>query len=152
MALSSEPKAQRAESTGMPRRHPQSQHVVMITQENSSFDSYFGTYPGANQEPEWAGEKDVVFWGRIRAAGGSPQGRGRGASLPASRGWGRVPECEFIKTKPKMASLFGETSCDWSESPGYTRVGDGPVLLAQRVLATDDAGGVQCADRCSYLL
>src|ERR1700726_4712410 len=27
------------------------QHVVVITQENRSFDSYFGTYPGANGIP-----------------------------------------------------------------------------------------------------
>jgi len=27
------------------------QHVVMIMQENRSFDSYFGTYPGANGIP-----------------------------------------------------------------------------------------------------
>jgi phospholipase C len=27
------------------------QHVVMIQQENRSFDSYFGTYPGANGIP-----------------------------------------------------------------------------------------------------
>jgi phospholipase C len=28
------------------------QHVIVITQENRSFDSYFGTYPGANGIPE----------------------------------------------------------------------------------------------------
>jgi phospholipase C len=27
------------------------QHVVMIMQENRSFDQYFGTYPGANEIP-----------------------------------------------------------------------------------------------------
>jgi hypothetical protein len=27
------------------------QHVVMVAQENRSFDSYFGTYPGANGTP-----------------------------------------------------------------------------------------------------
>ena len=27
------------------------QHVVMIMQENRTFDSYFGTYPGANGIP-----------------------------------------------------------------------------------------------------
>src|SRR5205807_10438635 len=27
------------------------QHVIMIMQENRSFDSYFGTYPGANGIP-----------------------------------------------------------------------------------------------------
>ena len=27
------------------------QHVVVIMQENRSFDSYFGTYPGANGIP-----------------------------------------------------------------------------------------------------
>src|SRR5471032_1951830 len=30
---------------------PQIQHVIIIMQENRSFDSYFGTYPGANGIP-----------------------------------------------------------------------------------------------------
>jgi phospholipase C len=32
-------------------RIPQIQHVIIIMQENRSFDSYFGTYPGANGIP-----------------------------------------------------------------------------------------------------
>ena len=31
------------------------QHVVIIMQENRSFDSYFGTYPGADGIPGQAG-------------------------------------------------------------------------------------------------
>src|SRR5450755_3957586 len=30
---------------------PQLQHIIIIMQENRSFDSYFGTYPGANGIP-----------------------------------------------------------------------------------------------------
>ena len=41
------PPAQAAPSDGIHNI----QHVVMIMQENRSFDSYFGTYPGANGIP-----------------------------------------------------------------------------------------------------
>jgi len=36
------------------------QHVVVIMQENRSFDSYFGTYPGADGIPGLAGNPGVV--------------------------------------------------------------------------------------------
>ena len=46
------------------------QHVVIIVQENRSFDSYFGTYPGANGIPN----------GHLRAAvTKEPRRRLRGA-------------------------------------------------------------------------
>ena len=38
-------------------------HVVMIMQENRSFDSYFGTYPGANGIPAGVCEPDPVNGG-----------------------------------------------------------------------------------------
>ena len=44
--ISSVPVPQRASSNGIPI-----QHVVVIVQENHSFDNYFGTYPGANGLP-----------------------------------------------------------------------------------------------------
>ncbi|TLY01023.1 MAG: alkaline phosphatase family protein [Thaumarchaeota archaeon] len=44
--ISSVPVAQRASSNGVPI-----QHVVVIVQENHSFDNYFGTYPDANGLP-----------------------------------------------------------------------------------------------------
>jgi phospholipase C len=37
---------------------PQIQHVIIIMQENRSFDSYFGTYPGANGIPMKNGKPD----------------------------------------------------------------------------------------------
>jgi phospholipase C len=42
------------------------QHVVMIQQENRSFDSYFGTYPGANGIPAGVCEPDPVNGGCVR--------------------------------------------------------------------------------------
>src|SRR5467141_2610827 len=35
------------------------QHVIMISQENRSFDSYFGTYPGADGIPMTNGKPTV---------------------------------------------------------------------------------------------
>lgn len=35
---------------------PQLQHIIIIMQENRSFDSYFGTYPGANSIPKKNGK------------------------------------------------------------------------------------------------
>ena len=42
------------------------QHVVMIMQENRSFDSYFGTYPGANGIPAGVCVPDPVNGGCVR--------------------------------------------------------------------------------------
>jgi len=41
------------------------QHVVMIMQENRSFDSYFGTYPGANGIPHGVCVPDPVHGGCV---------------------------------------------------------------------------------------
>jgi phospholipase C len=38
---------------------PQLQHIIIIVQENRSFDSYFGTYPGANGIPMHNGKPTV---------------------------------------------------------------------------------------------
>jgi phospholipase C len=42
------------------------QHVVMITQENRSFDTYFGTFPGANGIPAGTCVTDPVHGGCIQ--------------------------------------------------------------------------------------
>jgi phospholipase C len=42
------------------------QHVVMIMQENRSFDSYFGTYPGANGIPAGVCVPDPLHGGCVR--------------------------------------------------------------------------------------
>ncbi len=42
-------------------------HVVMIMQENRSFDSYFGTYPGANGIPAGVCVPDPLNGGCVRA-------------------------------------------------------------------------------------
>ena len=41
------------------------QHVVVIMQENRSFDSYFGTYPGANGIPAGVCVPDPLHGGCI---------------------------------------------------------------------------------------
>jgi hypothetical protein len=41
------------------------QHVVMIMQENRSFDSYFGTYPGANGIPAGVCVPDPLHGGCV---------------------------------------------------------------------------------------
>ncbi len=41
----------RADGISPPKQTSQIQHVIIIMQENRSFDSYFGTYPGANGIP-----------------------------------------------------------------------------------------------------
>ncbi len=42
------------------------QHVVMIMQENRSFDSYFGTYPGANGIPPGTCVPDTLHGGCVK--------------------------------------------------------------------------------------
>ena len=42
-------------------------HVIIIMQENRSFDSYFGTYPGADGIPMWNGVPSGL---RAQPAGG----------------------------------------------------------------------------------
>src|SRR3984893_4048030 len=42
------------------------QHVVMVMQENRSFDSYFGTYPGANGIPPGVCVPDPVAHSCVR--------------------------------------------------------------------------------------
>jgi phospholipase C len=47
-------------------------HVVVIMQENRSFDSYFGTYPGADGIPMKAGVPAVCVPDPARAAASGP--------------------------------------------------------------------------------
>ncbi len=42
-----------------PQRDPQDPHVIVIQQENRSFDSYFGTFPGADGIPTQDGKPTV---------------------------------------------------------------------------------------------
>jgi phospholipase C len=50
------------DSSGIHKIH----HVVIIMQENRSFDSYFGTYPGADGIPHGMCERDPVHGGCVR--------------------------------------------------------------------------------------
>jgi len=56
------PRADAAPDVGIQRI----QHVVMIMQENRSFDSYFGTYPGANGIPAGVCLPDPLHGGCLR--------------------------------------------------------------------------------------
>jgi len=57
--------AAKAQSSSHDAVHPEdsgihkSKHVIIIMQENRSFDSYFGTYPGAEGIPMKAGKPAV---------------------------------------------------------------------------------------------
>jgi phospholipase C len=59
LVLALAPRAQAAELEGIHKI----QHVVMIMQENRSFDSYFGTYPGANGIPAGVCVPDPLYGG-----------------------------------------------------------------------------------------
>ena len=50
-ATSGRPPTSGAAAHGSPRGIHKIRHVVIIMQENRSFDSYFGTYPGADGIP-----------------------------------------------------------------------------------------------------
>src|SRR5439155_22426423 len=50
-----------------PRGIHKIRHVVVIMQENRSFDSYFGTFPGANGIPTSGGHPTVCVPDRLRA-------------------------------------------------------------------------------------
>ena len=75
-----------------PRPPPQGihkiKHVVIIMQENRSFDSYFGTYPGADGIPGLAGNPGQVPCVPDPSAtrAGSP-GTTTPTSTPAARTW-----------------------------------------------------------------
>ena len=60
----------RASSGSKPRSTPSSihliKHVIVIMQENRSFDSYFGTYPGADGIPKNVCVPDTVRGGCVR--------------------------------------------------------------------------------------
>src|SRR5690349_671551 len=57
--------AQRADAAALEGIH-KIQHVVVIMQENRSFDDYFGTYPGAKGIPAGVCVPDPLYRGCVR--------------------------------------------------------------------------------------
>jgi phospholipase C len=82
------------------------QHVIMIMQENRSFDNYFGTYPGANGIPQGVcvpdplrGGCDTPFPDTSDVNGGGPHGYGNSVADVASGSMdGFVAQMEHAKT------------------------------------------------------
>ncbi|MGP8242347.1 MAG: alkaline phosphatase family protein [Solirubrobacteraceae bacterium] len=70
------------------------QHVIVIMQENRSFDSYFGTYPGANGIPAGVCEPDPVNGGCVAPFHdssdenyGGPHGQARSRRISTGARW-----------------------------------------------------------------
>lgn len=68
----------KASSSSSPSRSPSApaglqkiKHVVVIMQENRSFDSYFGTFPGADGIPTTHGQFDVCLPDPAQAESGA---------------------------------------------------------------------------------
>jgi phospholipase C len=121
-------------------------HVVIIMQENRSFDSYFGTYPDADGIPGLAGHPGTVpcvpdprrhrcfhpyhdqskrnFGGphaHSNAIGDIARGKMNGFITQAERGKARTcqhqPEDPFCSRHPKRPDVMGYH--DWREIPNY---------------------------------
>ncbi|HLB21641.1 MAG TPA: alkaline phosphatase family protein [Solirubrobacteraceae bacterium] len=107
------------------------QHVVMIMQENRSFDSYFGTYPGANGIPAGICVPDPLNGGCVapfhdaldKNAGGP---HGRAAALKDINGGsmdGFIERAEAAKncsgTDPNCSQCVGADAQACTEVMGY---------------------------------
>jgi phospholipase C len=97
------------------------QHVVMIMQENRSFDSYFGTYPGAHGIPAGVCVPDPVHGGCVRpyhdnevSNTGGPHG---GTSSVADIDGGKMDG--FVATAEKAMECGGPNpSCGGCKAKG----------------------------------
>jgi phospholipase C len=87
-------------------------HIVVVMQENRSFDSYFGTFPGAEGLPTKGGQIDVCvpdpnahsclrpYHDRRDVNGGGPHGHGNGlADVAGGRMDGFVAQAEQAKAR-----------------------------------------------------
>jgi phospholipase C len=124
---------------GTPEAIHKIEHVVVIMQENRSFDSYFGTYPGADGIPQGVCAPDPVARKCLkpyhdtsnRNAGGPHQfsaarrdmNGGKMNGYVRSARWGRLKSCkEHIDNpgcslQPKKPDVMGYH--DWHEIPNY---------------------------------
>ena len=129
---------------GTPRAIHKIRHVVIIMQENRSFDSFFGTYPGADGIPMKDGVPTVCvpdplhhrcdrpYHNRSPRNGGGPHGHSDavadvdggkmdGFVRQAEHGWAafcklqpRNPLCSSLRRVPDVMGYH-----DWHEIPNY---------------------------------
>jgi phospholipase C len=127
------------------------QHVVMIMQENRSFDSYFGTYPGANGIPAGVCVPDPLHGGCVapfhdpsdknyggpheapNAATDIDGGRMDGFIRPAERGTGcnsdtTNPNCSPCNESSASACVDVMGYHDAREIPNYWTYAENDVL------------------------
>jgi phospholipase C len=107
------------------------QHVVVIMQENRSFDSYFGTYPGANGIPAGVCEPDPLNGGCVapfhdpndRNYGGPHGHRSFTADLGEGRMDGFIGQAEQGRrcksTEPSCSPCTEATSAKCIDVMGY---------------------------------
>jgi len=77
------------------------QHVVMIMQENRSFDSYFGTYPGADGIPAGVCIPDELHPSTCAAPYHNPEQRNKGALHNVNAAAGVLNEGAWIREAQK---------------------------------------------------
>jgi phospholipase C len=140
------PGAQHAARAARPQGIHKIQHVVIIMQENRSFDSYFGTYPGADGIPGLAGHPGTVpclpdplrhhcqrpYHDTANRNAGGPHGHGYAmADINGGRMDGFIGQAESGRTHyckihfddprcsylPKAPDVMGYH--DWREIPNY---------------------------------
>ncbi len=73
------------------------QHVVMIMQENRSFDTYFGTYPGAVGIPHGVCVPDRLHPGTCARPYYNPLGKNKGGVHSASAAQGDLSEEAYVR-------------------------------------------------------
>jgi phospholipase C len=109
------------------------QHVVVIMQENRSFDSYFGTYPGANGIPAGVCEPDPLHGGctapfhdpKNENAGGPHDSAGAAVDIDNGRMDGfvgqaeRATGCNSNPTNPNCGRCSQTTSGACIDVMGY---------------------------------
>jgi phospholipase C len=128
------------------------QHVVVIMQENRSFDSYFGTYPGANGIPAGVCEPDPVNGGCVAPFHdssnenyGGPHGHGAfTADLDGGKMDGFIGEAEkgskCSSTEPDCSPCTEGSSAKCVDVMGYHDARDIPNYwtYAQNFVLQDD--------------
>ncbi|HZT84453.1 MAG TPA: alkaline phosphatase family protein [Gaiellaceae bacterium] len=131
---------------GTPAAIHKIRHVVIIMQENRSFDSYFGTYPGADGIPGLAGNPGAVpcvpnprksrcerpYHDRLNRNAGGPHAHGNavgdvdggkmdGFVIQAESGKAQLcktnPDLSYCSRNPQRPDVMGYH--DWHEIPNY---------------------------------
>ena len=117
------PSAKASSSTTLRGIH-RIKHVIVIMQENRSFDSYFGTYPGADGIPMKDGDADGVRADRVRTpvhrALPRPARHERGRPAPLRNARVDVDAREDERLRPRSSST-GSANCVADVQPGLHR-------------------------------